>query len=230
MFERLDPAAAKVLEAAFSEAAALDDDAISTEHLLLALANTDTATATARLVAEAGAHSADIRRVLAATRGHRPNRHRDHETLLATLGIDVTEVRRRAEETFGTDAVVRAAQQARPRRPHRPLWSRFSCSKPLPRRPPCDSPLAGQPLRPIPRVKRLLERATGAARPHLASSSHLLLALITGNEPACEILTAFGVDLAPLAAAITQQIEEHGAAGKRASERPWSGGVGPRGG
>jgi ATP-dependent Clp protease ATP-binding subunit ClpA len=212
MFERLDPSAAKVLEAAFSEAAALGDDAICTEHLLLALATTDTMTA--RLLAEAGADSADIRRVFPATRGRRPNRHRDHETLLATLGIDVTEVRRRAEETFGTDAVARAARQVRPRRPRRPLWRWISCSKPLPRRR-CDSPLAGQPLRLIPRVKRLLERATGANRPQLATSSHLLLALVMGNEPACEVLTALGVDLAELGAAISRQIDENAALPER---------------
>ena len=76
MFERLDPSATKVLEAAFSEATSLGDDAICTEHLLLALATTDTVTA--RLLAEAGADGADIRRVF-ATRGRRPSRHRDHE-------------------------------------------------------------------------------------------------------------------------------------------------------
>jgi ATP-dependent Clp protease ATP-binding subunit ClpA len=214
MFERLDPSAAKVLEAAFSEATALGDDAICTEHLLLALATTDTVTA--RLLAEAGADGADIRRVFAATRGRQPSRHRDHETLLATLGIDLTDLRRRAEETFGTDAVERAAWRVRPRRPRRPLWSWISCSKPLTRRR-CDSPLAGQPLGLIPRVKRLLDRATGAARPQPATPSHLLQTLVTGNEPACEILTALGVDLAALGAAISQQIDEHRARGERAS-------------
>jgi len=213
MFERLDPSATKVLEAAFSEATSLGDDAICTEHLLLALATTDTLTA--RLLAEAGADGADIRRVF-ATGGRRPSRHRDHETLLATLGIDLTDVRRRAEETFGTDAVERAAWRVRPRRPRRPLWSWISCSKALPRRR-CDSPLAGQPLGLIPRVKRLLDRATGAARPQPATPSHLLLTLVSGNEPACEILTALGVDLTALGAAISRQIDEHGTLGERAS-------------
>ena len=81
----------------------------------------------------------------------------------------------------------------------------------------CESPLAGQPLALIPRVKRLLERASREARPDLASPSHLLLVLVTGNEPACEILTTLGIDLTALAAATRQEIDERGATGERAS-------------
>jgi hypothetical protein len=77
--------------------------------------------------------------------------------------------------------------------------------------------LAGQPLALIPRVKRLLERASHAARPQLASPTHLLLVLVTGDEPAGELLTALGVDLPALAAATRQEIEERGASGERAS-------------
>ena len=198
MFERFDESARKVLAAAFSEAVRLGDEAVGTEHLLLALASADTGTG--NLLAEVGAGAADLRRVFEATRGGRPNRRADHATLLTTLGVDLIGIRRRAEETFGADAVARAARRVRPPRPRRPLWSWVSCSKPLPRRR-CDSPLAGQPLSLIPRVKRLLERASRAARPELASPNHLLLALVTGDEPACEILTALGVDLAALATA-----------------------------
>jgi hypothetical protein len=45
----------------------------------------------------------------------------------------------------------------------------------------------------------------------------LLLALSTGNEPACEILDALGVDLMALVRATKRSINEGGAAGKRAS-------------
>jgi hypothetical protein len=214
MFERFDEAARKILEAAFSEAAGLGDDAMGTEHLLFALATADTVTG--GLLAEVGAGAADIRRVSDATRGGRPNRRPDHETLLATLGIDLAEIRRRAEETFGAEAVDRAARRVRPTRPRRPLWSWISCSKPLPRRR-CTSPLAGQPLGLIPRVKRLLDRASRSARPQLASPSHLLLALVTGDEPACEVLTALSVDLPALAAATRRQIAEYRTSGHRAS-------------
>jgi ATP-dependent Clp protease ATP-binding subunit ClpA len=214
MFERFDQPARKVLEAAFSEAARVGDEAVSTEHLLLALATADSLTG--NLLGEAGAGAADLRRVLDATCLDRPNRRPDHETLLATLGIDLTEIRRRTEEAFGADAVARAARRVRPPRPRRPLWSWVSCSKPLPRRR-CDSPLTGQPPGLIPRVKRLLERATRAARPQLASPSHLLLALVAGNEPACEVLTALGVDLDALATATRGQIDESRTSGERAS-------------
>ena len=213
MFERFDQPATNVIKAAFAEAAMLGDDAICTEHILLALATVDAATA--RLLTAAGGDPSDIRRVLAA-RGRLPNRRRDHQELLATLGIDLAEIRRRAEETFGEEAVTRAAWRVRRPRPHRPLWTRISCSKPLARRR-CDSPLAGQPLALIPRVKRLLERAGHAARPQLASPHHLLLALVTGDEPACEILTALGVDLTALASATRQEIDTRGASGERAS-------------
>jgi hypothetical protein len=207
MFERFDQSATKVIKAAFFEAAGLGDDAIGTEHVLLALATADAVTA--GLLAAAGAGAADVRRVLAA-RGRRPNQRPDHEALLATLGVDLAEIRQRAEKTFGAEALTRAAWHVRRPRPRRPLWSWISCSKPLPRRR-CDSPLAGQPLALIPRVKRLLERGSQAARPQLASPSHLLLVLLTGNEPACETLSALGVDLTALAAATRREIEGRGA-------------------
>jgi hypothetical protein len=212
MFEPFDQPATKVIRAAFAEATNLGDDAVGTEHVLLALATATTVTA--RLLEEAGADAADIRRVLAA-RYRQPRMRRDQEALLATLGVDLAEIRRRAEETFGAEAVTRAAWRVgRPRR-RRPRWHWISCSKPWSIG--CQSPLAGQPLVLIPRVKRLLERASREARPQVASPTHLLLVLVTGNEPACEILTTLGVDLTALAAAARREIDERGATGERAS-------------
>jgi hypothetical protein len=212
MLERLDQSARHVLERARSEAAALADHAVGTEHLLLALAAADPVTA--GILAEAGAGEADVRRVMAAPRSRRHGERRDHDVLLAALGIDLTEVRRRAERTFGDDAVARAALQARPRRGRRPLWTWISCSRPHPSRR-CDSPLTGQSLHLIPRVKRLLDRATRAARPGLASPSHLLLALITGEEPACEVLAELGVDLDAVAATARRWLDDAGTGGER---------------
>ena len=212
VFEWFDEPATKVIKAAFAEAANLGDDAVSTEHLLLALA---TATSvTARLLEDAGAGAADIRRVLATTRS-KPWMRRDQETLLATLGVDLAEIRRRAEETFGAEAITRAAWRVQRPRCRRPRWHWISCSKPWSIG--CHSPLAGHPLALIPRVKRLLERASREARPRLASPSHLLLVLLTGNEPACEILTTLGVEVTALAAATRREIDERGATGERAS-------------
>jgi hypothetical protein len=180
--------------------------------LLLALATADNTTA--GLLTRAGGDAAALQRVFLATRslGPRP----DHERLLESLGIDLVEVRLQAKQSFGADAVVRAASQVPPSRPHRRLWTWISCSKP-PGGPRRDSPLRGQPLELIPRVERLLSRAVRAARPRLSSPSHLLLALITGKEPACEILDYLGVDLDALAGATMHSINEGDSAGKRAS-------------
>lgn len=212
MFERFDQAATKVIDAAYAEAADLGDDALGTEHVLLALATATTVTA--RLLEEAGAGAADIRRVLAA-RYWQPNRRRDQETLLATLGVDLAEIRRRVDETFGAEAITRAAWRVRRPRRRRPRWSWISCSKPWSVG--CESPLAGRPLVLIPRVKRLLERAGRDARPRLAAPGHLLLALVTGNEPACEILTALGVDLTALAAATRRELDQRGTTAEQAN-------------
>lgn len=208
---RLNQAAQHTLEAAFKEAAKRGEEAVGTGTLLLALATADNTTA--ELLTRAGGDAAALRRVILATRSPGP-RH-DHERLLETLGIDLVEVRLQAKQTFGADVVVRAASQVRPSRPRPRLWTWISCTKPpggLRR----DSPLAGQPLELIPRVERLLSRAARAARPRLASPGHLLLALITGNEPANEILDVLGVDLDALAAETMHSIDE-GAAGRRAS-------------
>ena len=212
MFERFDQPATKVIKAAFAEAANLGDDPVCTEHFLLALATATTLTGT--LLEEAGAGAADLRRILGTTHCQ-PRMRRDQVTLLAALGVDLPESRRRAEDTFGAEALTRAAWRVRRPRRRRPRWNWISCSKSWSMG--CESPLAGQPLAMIPRVKRLLERASREARPQLASPSHLLLALVTGNEPACEILTALGVDLTGLAAATRREIDERGATGERAS-------------
>ncbi len=210
-YERLDDASKRVLEAAFTEAANMGEAVVGTESLLLALATADRLTE--RLLTAVGGSRADLHRVIVATRSPCPRR--DHETLLETLGIDLAEVRRQAKQTLG-GAVARAASQVRPSRPGRPWRTWISCTQPL-AGPRPGSPLTGEPLELIPRVKRLLARATRAARPRLAPPSHLLLALITGNEPACEILDALGVDLDALAAATRRSINDGGAVADRAS-------------
>jgi hypothetical protein len=209
---RLDQATQHILEAAFKEAAKRGDQAVGTETLLLALASADSTTAA--LLTEAGGDASALQRVILATRSHGPRP--DHERMLETLGVDLVEVRLQAKQAFGADAVLRAASHVRRSRPRRRLWLWISCNKP-PRGPRRDSPLAGQPLELIPRVERLLSRAARSARPRPASPSHVLLALITGKEPACEILDALGVDLEALAAATMHSIDEVDAAGRRPS-------------
>jgi ATP-dependent Clp protease ATP-binding subunit ClpA len=203
MFERLDAAAQAVLHAAYREALAMGDSAIGTEHLLIALATTDAGTA--RLLSDAGC-DADHLPTAIAPRGRRTDPPRDHAALLARLGIDLATIRSQAERTFGSSAVARAASAARPPAPRRSLWSRISCSTPQPRRR-CDSPLAGNQLGMIPRVKRLLQRASDDARPGRVTPSRLLLTLLDGNEPACEQLLALGVDVDALAAQLRRDLD-----------------------
>jgi hypothetical protein len=212
MFERLDEPARRVVEAAVGVARERGESAVLTQHLLFALATADAVTG--RLLAEA-AGGADLSGVVFTRRGRRPGEP-DHERLLATLGIDLAEIRHRVEDTFGADALTQAAATARPPRRRRPIWSRLSCSSPV-GRPECNSPLAGRQIAMIGRVKKILDRATRAARPGLATPSHLLLALVTGDEPACELLAEFGVDLDALADATRRSLRADGTAQDRAS-------------
>ena len=184
----------------------MGDDVMATQHLLLALATADPRTGA--LLTDAGADPAGLRQVLGANGRRRPGRP-DQQEVLRTLGVDLAELRRRAHDTFGAEAVTRAARRSRPSGPRRPLWSWISCSKPLPRRR-CDSPLTGQALGLIPRVTRLLQRASRTARPGLASPEHLLLTLLNGKEPACELLHAMGVDVAGLTVAVHRAIDSAG--------------------
>lgn len=192
--DRFDEAARRVLNAAWNEATSLGENAVGTEHVLIALAGSDSTTA--GVLAASGVSTTDLRRAFLKDRPPRPVP--DHETLLSTLGVDLAEIRHRAEHTFGADAVARAAARTRTPRPRRPLRTYISCSRPPPPRR-GESPLAGRRLEPIPRVTRLLKRAARAARPQLASPAHLLVALLEGTEPACELLTKRAVDLDTLA-------------------------------
>lgn len=202
-FDRFDRAARRVLEVAWVEAAGLGDSAVGTEYLMLTLARSDATTS--RLLAEAGVSVADLRRDIVGHRAPRPRP--DPRALLATLGIDLDEVRQRARQAFGSEAISRAAERARrgPRR--RPLRTYISCSRPLPSRS-AESPLGGPRLAAIPRVTHVMKRATRKARPGLASPLHLLCALIEGEEPACELLTARGVDLHVLAEETRRVLDE----------------------
>jgi hypothetical protein len=205
-FQRLDASTEEVLEAALNAAIQQGDHAIATQHLLLALATADPVTG--QLLADAHADGRRLRGVLI-----RPSRPRfgrqDHESLLATLGIDLAEVRRRAESTFGPDRVAQAAARVRPAPPRRRLGSWISCSMPA-RGWLSGSPLGGGRPVPIPRVTHVLERARRAAHPRRISPADVLLALVTGREPACEVLEQLGVDLDALVTATRRVIARRG--------------------
>lgn len=214
MFERLDQSARHVLEIAGSEAASLEDDAVCTQHLLLALATADSVTA--RLLAEAAAARPTSAESLGASEVFGPGR--DVITTRSSRRSALTWPRS-ADERSGPSATTRSpAPRYGPDRGG--VAGRFGPGSPAaslyPRRR-CDSPLTGERPYLIPRVKRVLDRATRAARPRLASPSHMLLALIAGNEPACEVLADLGVDLDALGAATRRCVDEAGTERERAS-------------
>ena len=101
MFERFTEDAREVVERAQAEARALGHDYIGTEHLLLGAAATDGDVA--RVMATNGATPDALRDALRAELGDGG----PDAAALATLGIDLDEIRRRVEATFGEGALER---------------------------------------------------------------------------------------------------------------------------
>ena len=101
MFERFTQSAREVVVQAQAEARALGHGYIGTEHLLLAAAATEGAAA--RILAGHGATPDALR---AAIREEIGETRFDGEAL-ATLGIDLDEIRRRVEASFGPGALER---------------------------------------------------------------------------------------------------------------------------
>jgi ATP-dependent Clp protease ATP-binding subunit ClpA len=103
------------LAAAARASRRLGHDYIGTEHLLLALAE-DRDTAAARALAELSLSphliEADILALIGV--GEPPHRRRLDADALATLGIDLDQVRRQVEQTFGVGALERTAAGCTP--------------------------------------------------------------------------------------------------------------------
>ncbi|MEA2179983.1 MAG: hypothetical protein QOG77_3280 [Solirubrobacteraceae bacterium] len=99
MFERFTKEARGVVVAAESEAALMGSPEVGPEHLLLGLG---------ALLTEVGVDAEALRRDIVRSDGLDAD-------ALATLGIDLEEVRRQAEEAFGEGALGRAAGGGRPR-------------------------------------------------------------------------------------------------------------------
>jgi ATP-dependent Clp protease ATP-binding subunit ClpA len=106
VFEIFSPAAKQAIMRAQDEAIALGDDFVGTEHLLLGMTGIPDSVA-GQLLAESGL-TADLAR--SAAGGTRSPAGTGAaiapEDALAAIGIDVAEIRRRADETFGPGAFV----------------------------------------------------------------------------------------------------------------------------
>jgi ATP-dependent Clp protease ATP-binding subunit ClpA len=168
MFERFTREARTVVVGAQVEAAALAHEWIGTEHLLLGLVR-DPATATARLLAgwdiEAGWARAEVERIVGRGEPELDAR------ALATLGIDLDEVRTRVEQRFGPGALARRRCRRGGPGPRVPF---------------------------TPRAKRALDLALREAlvlgEDHIGSQHVLLGLLREGDGIAASILRSRGLD------------------------------------
>jgi ATP-dependent Clp protease ATP-binding subunit ClpA len=123
MFERFTRQARATVVGAQEEARALGHGWIGTEHLLIAVLRRPDEPGAATLVrlgADAEAARAAVER--AAGRGGDGVGEEDAEALRA-LGIDLEEVRRRAEDAFGPGALDRAPRPPDERRGVRGTWA-----------------------------------------------------------------------------------------------------------
>jgi ATP-dependent Clp protease ATP-binding subunit ClpA len=172
MFERFTDRARQVAVEAQVSARRLGHDYVGTEHILLGLLQGDGLAA--QVLAGLGVTSAAVEREVRAEVGRGPLGAGDAEALGA-IGIDLDEVRRRVEASFGPGAL-----HWRPGRRHRP-W-----------RPPM---LAGHiPF--SPRAKKVLElslREALALKHRHIGTEHILLGLVREGEGlAMLVLTRLG--------------------------------------
>lgn len=178
MFEKFtDPARTTVVRAQ-EEARERQSGRIGPEHLLLALLRRP-GTPGEELLGAAGVDAVAVDRNLAAP----PH---DAEAL-ATLGIDLAEVRRAAEESFGPGALDRTD-------PRRGRW--FAGHIPFEKASKKALELA-------------LREAVRLGDGHIGTE-HLVLGLLHPDHPASRILDGYGITLAGMRRAVTER------AGRRA--------------
>jgi hypothetical protein len=201
MFEHLEPQARMIVDDGIAEARRSGHGWFGSEHLLLGgLANRSVLPVDAQALLPDVEH---LRQYLFRGMG-RAATGRSDDALLASLGIDLEEVRRRAAETFGAEAVQRAAVRARsagsrPQRPRRRTRRRE-------RIPRCLTSVPGESLMMAPRVKEAFERArkryVQLGQPSI--SAPVLLAALLGVKGvlAAELLEDRGVDVGRVRAAL----------------------------
>lgn len=105
VFERFAGEAKRVIVVAEREAVALGHDFIGTEHILLGLLGVAGTTARQAL-ADRGVTPALVRdstERAARASGYRPTTERDTVDALASIGIDLDQVRRKMADAFGPD-------------------------------------------------------------------------------------------------------------------------------
>lgn len=182
MFERFTADAREVVVRAQEEARQLRDEHIGTEHVLIAMLAVGRGPAAQALTAS-GVDADDLRRRLLG-------RVRDDDPLdpdaLASLGIDLDEVRRTTEATFGPGALERAGASRRGRRMGHIPFTR-SAKKSL----------------------ELALRESIQLKHNEIRDGHLLLGIIReGTSPGPQILMAAGVTLPTLREDVIRRMTE----------------------
>ena len=169
MFEHFTERARGAVVFAQEEALGLHHHHIGTEHLLLGLLR-DSTSVGHKALDRLGVHLDDVRsEVVRVGEGHPVTLDEEDAEALRVIGIDIDEVRRRVEETFGEGALERIAS---PRR-------RRSRS----RRRACAPSVGYIPF--TPRAKKVLElalREAKALRHDYIGTEHILLGLVRERE------------------------------------------------
>jgi ATP-dependent Clp protease ATP-binding subunit ClpA len=195
VFERFNEAARRVVHEAQLAAQGLGHNFLGTEHLLLGVL-ADPSNEASLLLAGVGVDRDRVRGAIAEVVGAGTGPGRPDQ-LLATLGVDLAEVRRRAEETFGSEAIRTAARRVGRRRRSRRRGPRQFVS--------CRSVLDGAPwLSFCPRAKHALELAARRAdrSGELVTPTHLLVGMLeVPKAVAPRLLRHVGVDVDALVAA-----------------------------
>ena len=190
MFERFTDRARRVLVLAEEEARSLGHNYVGTEHLLLGVARERDgvgAVVLTRLGFDAGAARAEVRRVVSeGAAGLEPG----DADVLRSIGIDLDEVRRQAEDAFGPGALERAG------------WRRRCRAR------------VGPGLAFTPRAKRCLELALREAltlKHGYIGTEHVLLGLLREGEGlAATLLCRQGVDLDAARTAVVEELCGYG--------------------
>jgi ATP-dependent Clp protease ATP-binding subunit ClpA len=189
MFERFTKLARATVAGANVESATLGDDHIGTEHLLLGMLRLDNGVGP-RVLARAGVTLAAAHAQLEAMRGGRrsggPALTPEDDDALRSIGIDVDEIRRHVEESFGPGAldapVGRTGRKRLPWANHRPF---------------------------TPAAKEVME---GSLREALSlghnyiGTEHVLLAIVAGAGPAVEVLRRLGADPGAVRARVLEEL------------------------
>lgn len=176
MFERFTKQARHVVASARDQARGLGHRHVGTEHLLLGLLDPDAGTP-ATLLAEAGLTSDAVRAQIRRLVGEPQFLTDADAAALERIGIDITAVRAKIEESFGPGALEPEVPPTR--------YGLFG------RR------VSGGPF--VPRAKKVLELALREAirlKHNWIGSEHILLGLIREGEGlAAKIMVDAGVDL-----------------------------------